>query len=86
MRVRRGGRAPFYASEADRTTVRSCALVHDRDCFATALKQAELYRKLGTGLSTHPAAAELDRRGVSTPTGAKWSAMAVLRVRKRLAA
>ena len=25
MRVRRGGRAPFYASEADRTTVRSCA-------------------------------------------------------------
>jgi hypothetical protein len=37
-------------------------------------------------LSTHAAAAELDRRGVATPTGAKWSAMAVLRVRKRLTA
>jgi hypothetical protein len=36
-------------------------------------------------LSTRAAAAELDRRGIATPSGAKWSAMAVLRVRERLA-
>jgi DNA invertase Pin-like site-specific DNA recombinase len=36
-------------------------------------------------LSTRAAAAELDRRGVAMPSGAKWSAMAVLRVRERLA-
>jgi DNA invertase Pin-like site-specific DNA recombinase len=38
------------------------------------------------GMSTRAAAAELDRRGVATPSGAQWSAMAVLRVRERLAA
>jgi hypothetical protein len=36
-------------------------------------------------LSTRAAAAALDRRGIATPSGAKWSAMAVLRVRERLA-
>jgi DNA invertase Pin-like site-specific DNA recombinase len=36
-------------------------------------------------LSTRAAAAELDKRGIATPSGAKWSAMAVLRVRERLA-
>lgn len=38
------------------------------------------------GLSTRAAAAELDRRGIATPTGAAWSAMAVSRIRDRLAA
>jgi hypothetical protein len=37
------------------------------------------------GMSTRAAAAELDRRGVAPPTGGRWSAMAVLRIRKRLA-
>jgi hypothetical protein len=37
------------------------------------------------GLSTRAAAAELDRRGIGPLSGAKWSAMAVLRVRERLA-
>jgi hypothetical protein len=37
------------------------------------------------GMSTRAAAAELNRRGIATPTGAKWSAMAVSRVRERLA-
>jgi hypothetical protein len=35
------------------------------------------------GMTTR-AAAELDRRQVSTPTSAPWNAMAVLRVRERL--
>jgi len=34
---------------------------------------------------TRAAAGELDRRGIATLSGAKWSAMAVLRVRERLA-
>jgi DNA invertase Pin-like site-specific DNA recombinase len=38
------------------------------------------------GMSTRAAAAELDRRGVATPSGTPWSAMAVLRVRERLGA
>jgi DNA invertase Pin-like site-specific DNA recombinase len=38
------------------------------------------------GMSTRAAAAELDRRGIATPSGAKWNAMAVSRVRERLAA
>jgi Recombinase len=37
------------------------------------------------GKSTRAAAAELERRGIATPTGAPWSAMAVLRIRNRLA-
>jgi hypothetical protein len=37
------------------------------------------------GMSTRAAAAELDRRGIGPLSGAKWSAMAVLRVRERLA-
>jgi hypothetical protein len=36
-------------------------------------------------LSTRAAAAELDKRGIATPSRAKWSAMEVLRVRERLA-
>jgi DNA invertase Pin-like site-specific DNA recombinase len=35
-------------------------------------------------LSSHKAAAELNARGVETPTGAPWSAKTVLRVRSRL--
>jgi DNA invertase Pin-like site-specific DNA recombinase len=38
------------------------------------------------GMSTRAAAAELDKRGIATPSGAPWNAMAVLRVRERLAA
>jgi DNA invertase Pin-like site-specific DNA recombinase len=38
------------------------------------------------GMSTRAAAAELDKRGIATLSGAKWSAMAVLRVREQLAA
>jgi hypothetical protein len=37
------------------------------------------------GVTTRAAAAELDQRGIATPTGGQWSAMAVLRIRKRLA-
>jgi DNA invertase Pin-like site-specific DNA recombinase len=36
-------------------------------------------------LSAHKAAAELNARGIDTPTGAPWSAKTVLRVRGRLA-
>ena len=37
-------------------------------------------------MSTHAAAAALDKRDIATPTGPKWSAiLAVLRARKRLA-
>jgi hypothetical protein len=50
---------------------------------AAALR--EVFAEL-EGLSTHKAAAELERRGVPTPTGKPWNAIAVLRVRKRLAA
>jgi DNA invertase Pin-like site-specific DNA recombinase len=37
------------------------------------------------GLSARAAAAELNSRGVETPTGAPWSAKTVIRVRDRLA-
>ena len=53
-----------------------------------AVERAEALRSVFAelaGMSTHAAAAELDKRGIATPTGAKWSAMTVLRVRKRLA-
>jgi len=53
-----------------------------------AAERAEALRSVFAelaGMSTHVAAAELDKRGIATPTGAKWSAMTVLRVRKRLA-
>jgi DNA invertase Pin-like site-specific DNA recombinase len=36
------------------------------------------------GLSARAAAAELNSRGVETPTGAAWSAKTVIRVRDRL--
>jgi hypothetical protein len=36
-------------------------------------------------LSTREAAAELNRRGVPTPSGKPWLPMAVLRARKRIA-
>jgi hypothetical protein len=38
------------------------------------------------GLSAHAAAAELNARKISTPSGAPWSAKTVIRVRERLAA
>jgi hypothetical protein len=53
-----------------------------------AIERAEALRSVFVdlaALSTRAAAAELDRRGIATPSGAKWSAMAVLRVRERLA-
>jgi len=37
-------------------------------------------------MSAHAAAAELNRRGIATATGAPWSARTVIRVRERLAA
>ena len=53
-----------------------------------AAERAEAFRPVFAelaDLSTRAAAAELDRRGIATSTGAKWSAMAVLRVRGQLA-
>jgi hypothetical protein len=53
-----------------------------------AIERAEALRSVFAelaDLSARAAAAELDRRGIATPSGAKWSAMAVLRVRERLA-
>jgi hypothetical protein len=53
-----------------------------------AAERAEALRSVFAelvALSTRAAAAELDRRGIATPSGAKWSAMAVLRVGERLA-
>jgi Resolvase, N terminal domain len=52
-----------------------------------AVERAEALRPVFAalaGLSTRAAAAELDRRAVPTPTGARWNAMAVKRVRERL--
>jgi Resolvase, N terminal domain len=54
-----------------------------------AAERAEVLRPVFAelaGISTRAAAAELDRCGIATPTGAKWSAMAVSRVRERLGA
>jgi DNA invertase Pin-like site-specific DNA recombinase len=65
------GNAALAKANRDAAAYRADAL---RDVFA------EL-----TGMTTRAAAAELDRRGIATPTGGKWSAMAVLRIRKRLA-
>jgi DNA invertase Pin-like site-specific DNA recombinase len=52
-----------------------------------AIERAEALRPVFTelaGLSAHNAADELNSRNVPTPTGAKWSAKTVLRVRARL--
>jgi hypothetical protein len=54
-----------------------------------AIERAEALRPVFAelaGLSAHKAADELNRRNVATPTGAKWSAKTVLRVRERLEA
>ena len=37
------------------------------------------------GKSAHAIAAELNRRGIGTPSGAPWSAKTVIRTRQRLA-
>jgi DNA invertase Pin-like site-specific DNA recombinase len=66
------GNAAVAAANHDAAADRAEAL---RDVFA----------KLAS-LSAHKAAAELNARGVETPTGAPWSAKTVLRVRSRLAA
>jgi hypothetical protein len=53
-----------------------------------AAERAEALRAVFAELAsmtTRAAAAELDRRGVATPNGGPWSAMAVSRIRKRLA-
>jgi DNA invertase Pin-like site-specific DNA recombinase len=53
-----------------------------------ALERAEALRPILaelSGLSATAAAAELNARAVATPTGAKWSALTVIRVRQRLA-
>jgi DNA invertase Pin-like site-specific DNA recombinase len=53
-----------------------------------AAERAEALRPVFSelaGMSTRAAAAELDRRGIATPSGGKWSAMAVSRVRERIA-
>jgi DNA invertase Pin-like site-specific DNA recombinase len=54
-----------------------------------AAGRAEALRDVLTELADRPlreVAAELNRRGIATPTGAPWSHVAVMRVRKRLAA
>jgi DNA invertase Pin-like site-specific DNA recombinase len=54
---------------------------------AAAADRANALREVFTELvshSAHKAAAELNARGIDTPTGARWSAKTVLRVRSRL--
>jgi hypothetical protein len=36
------------------------------------------------GMSANKAADELNRRGIATPKGARWHALTVMRLRKRL--
>jgi hypothetical protein len=55
---------------------------------AAAVERAEAQRPVFVelaALSANAAAAELNTRGVPTPTGAPWSALTVIRVRARLA-
>ena len=55
---------------------------------AAAFERAEALRPILaelSELSATAAAAELNARAVATPTGAKWSALTVIRVRQRLA-
>jgi DNA invertase Pin-like site-specific DNA recombinase len=53
------------------------------DAAARAQAIAPILAELA-GMSAHKIAAELNRRGVETPTGAPWSAKTVIRVRERL--
>ena len=55
---------------------------------AEAKARAEALRPVFTelaGKAANAIAAELNRRGVETPTGSPWSAVTVLRVQRRLA-
>ena len=53
------------------------------DAAARAQAIAPILAELA-GKSAHKIAAELNRRGIETPTGAPWSAKTVIRVRERL--
>jgi DNA invertase Pin-like site-specific DNA recombinase len=53
------------------------------DAAARAQAIAPILAELA-GLSAHKIAAELNARGIATPTGAPWSAKTVIRVRGRL--
>jgi DNA invertase Pin-like site-specific DNA recombinase len=79
-------RAGLAAAKARGKVLGNAALAKaNRDA---AAERAEALRPIFVelaDLSTRAAATELDRRGITTPSGAKWSAMAVLRVRERLA-
>jgi len=79
-------RAGLAAAKARGVVLGNAALAAaNRDA---AAERAEALRSVFAELAdmtTRAAAAELDRRGVATPTGAPWSAMAVSRVRERLA-
>jgi DNA invertase Pin-like site-specific DNA recombinase len=54
------------------------------DALARAQAVASVLAELA-GKSAHAIAAELNRRGIGTPTGAPWSAKTVIRTRQRLA-
>ncbi len=55
-----------------------------RDSVARARAIAPVLAELAN-MSARAAAAELNARGVETPSGAPWSAKTVIRARKRLA-
>jgi DNA invertase Pin-like site-specific DNA recombinase len=61
---------------------------HGRELQHAAIERARALAPILTelaSLSARAAAAELNTRGVETPTGAPWSAMTVIRARDRLA-
>ena len=58
--------------------------IRQADAAARAQAIAPILAEL-EGMSAHKIAAELNARGIATPTGAPWSAKTVIRVRERLA-
>jgi hypothetical protein len=88
-RTRRRNNTPALPLDQQRNSCpdRGKALVAKAN-HGAAIERAEALRSVFAelaDLSARAAAPELDRRGIATPSGAKWSAMAVLRVRERLA-
>jgi DNA invertase Pin-like site-specific DNA recombinase len=81
-----GTRAGLAAAKARGVQLGNRALVEAQR--VAAAERAEALRSVFeelAGMTMRADAAELDRRGVATPTGAKWSSVAVMRVRERLA-
>ena len=56
---------------------------HAGGCIRRAKELRPVLAELA-GLSANKAADELNRRGIATPKGARWHALTVVRLRKRL--